>query len=80
MTAISTDIVARAVQTVTGYDLAQTEALCDRIHAAQPHIFLTTLALAQDGVSMPKMDHVLHVLMVVHIADSPRGRERRLTF
>ena len=68
MTAISTDLVARAVRTVTGYDLAQTEALCDRIHAAQPHIFLTTLALAQDGVSMPKMDHVLHVLMVVHIA------------
>jgi len=68
MTGISTDVVARAVRTVTGYDLVQTEALCDRIHTAQPHVFLTTLALAQDGVSMPKMDHVLHVLMVVHIA------------
>jgi hypothetical protein len=68
MTAISTEVVARAVQTVTGYDLAQAEALCDRIHAAQPHVFLTTLALTQDGVSMPKMDQALHVLMVVHIA------------
>jgi hypothetical protein len=68
MTAISTEIVARAAQKVTKYDLIQTEALCDRIHAVQPHVFLTALALAQDGVSMPKMDHVLHVLMVVHIA------------
>jgi len=67
MPTISTEMVAKAVHTITGYDLVQKETLCDKIRISQPHIFFTTLALTQDRVSMSKMDHLLHVLMIVHM-------------
>ncbi|MFT5241301.1 MAG: hypothetical protein ACI9OU_002221 [Candidatus Promineifilaceae bacterium] len=44
------------------------EELIDRISVAQPAVLFTMLALSQDGVPMPMLDHGLHILMVVHIA------------
>ncbi len=67
-TPIRAEIVTAAVGTVTGLSLKEQEALCDQIHADQPHIFLTTVALSQDGVSLSRLEHALHVLMVVYLA------------
>jgi hypothetical protein len=67
-TPISIEAVAAAVRTVLGMNIKEKEALCDQIHADQPHIFLTTVALSQSGVSLAKLDHSLHLLMVVYLA------------
>jgi len=53
--------------------IAETEA----IHHTQPHVFLTILALSQDGVSMEKVDHALNILLVIHkvFSDASNGRK-----
>jgi len=53
--------------------IAETEA----IHHTQPNVFLTILALSQDGVSMEKVDHALNILLVIHkvFSDASNGRK-----
>lgn len=67
-TPISIKAVADAARTVLGVDPKERDALCDQIHADQPHVFLTTVALSQSGVSLAKVDHALHLLMVIYLA------------
>lgn len=67
-TPMSIEAVAAAARTVLGMNLKEKEALCDQIHADQPHIFLTTVALSQSGVGLAKVDHALHLLMVIYLA------------
>jgi hypothetical protein len=63
---ITTKAVADAVRTVLGLSLNRQEELVDRIYAAQPQILLDVLSLSRDGVPPEMLEHVLHVLMVVH--------------
>ncbi len=65
---ISEKVVIEAALIINGYDLKNKEILCDHIHKVQPNIFLTTVDLINHGVSHAKLDHVLNVLMVTHLA------------
>lgn len=67
-TPISVEGVVAAVRTVLDMNFKEKEALCDQIHADQPHVFLTMVALSQSGVSLPEVDHALHLLMVIYLA------------
>lgn len=65
---ISEKVVIESALIINGYDLNNKEILCDHIHKVQPNIFLTTVDSINHGVSHAKLDHVLHILMVVHMA------------
>jgi len=57
------------------FDEKRTEI--EKIHQSQPHVFLTVLALSQDGVSMEKVEHALNVLLIIHkiFSDDSSGRK-----
>jgi len=39
---------------------------CENIHQLQPHAFLTIVALMQEGLPVPMLDHGICLLMVIH--------------
>ncbi len=73
MSQITPESIAEAVHAVQHMTLPQKEKLIDHIHAIQPHVLLTILALSQDAVPMPMLDSALHVLMVIHTAITKEG-------
>ena len=62
------DHIVKVIREIDGYNISQKEALCDNIYKLQPHIFQTVINLTHSGIPLPKLDHLLHILMVVHTA------------
>ena len=68
------EAVASAIRHIDSLGLPEREQFCDEIFTAQPLVLRTVLELRDHNVSMPDLDHVLYVLMVMHAAFK-EGRE-----
>lgn len=64
MSRISRNALVRAITAVRQMDFKQKEQLADELHRAQPHVFGTFLVQARLGVSLPKMQFLLELLLV----------------
>ena len=65
---VSAAHLAAAIVAVKAMDVRQKEQVCDRIHAEQPDLLASVLALPRLGVSMQTVDVVLSILIVLTLA------------
>ena len=75
MTRIGLEPLAKAIITVRALDLKGKERWCDEIFAEQPCLLASCLALPRMGVSMPKLECLLHILLVCFQAMKETGLE-----
>jgi hypothetical protein len=61
---ISLDHLAAAVKKVEAMTLAEKSALIDEIHQEQPNLLASCLVQPRLGVTLEKLEFLLHVLMV----------------
>ena len=66
--------LAAAIIAVKAMDVRQKEHVCDRIHAEQPNLLASVLALPRLGVSMQTVDSLLNILIVLTIALDKSGQ------
>jgi hypothetical protein len=66
---VSAAHLAAAIGAVAVMDIGQKEQLCDRIHAEQPNLLASVLALSRLRVSMQTVDVLLNVLIVLIVVD-----------
>ncbi len=66
--------LAAAIVAVKAMDVRQKEQVCDRIHAEQPNLLASVLALPRLGVSMQTVDVVLNILIVLTLAIDNSGQ------
>jgi hypothetical protein len=62
---ITIQIMADVIRRIEGMDLAAKVKLCDDLAANQPDALSWVLLLHRQGVSMPVVDHVLHIMLVI---------------
>jgi len=62
---ITIQIIADVIRRIDGMDQTAKVQLCDELAASQPEALGRVLLLHRQGVSMPVVDHVLHILMVI---------------
>jgi hypothetical protein len=69
--------IVKSIDYVNSLKFNEKTTEIEKIHQSQPHVFLTVLALSQDGVSMEKVEHALNVLLIIHkiFSDDPSGRK-----
>lgn len=75
MTAITKEILASAIIAVRAMDLRQCEQLSDEIHANQPQLLLSVLALRSFGVSPEQLEVPLNTLLVCYQCMKTCGRQ-----
>src|SRR5215470_9260944 len=76
---VSAAHLAVAITTAASMDIREKERICDRIYAAQPNLLGSVLAQRSLGVSMPTIDVLLNVLIVLYLAIvSETDQEREL--
>jgi hypothetical protein len=68
MTAITSRLLVDAVLRVERMTFKQREHLADEIHARQPNLFFSVLALQQFGATLEQMELVLNLLLVFYEA------------
>ena len=66
--------LAAAINAVKPTDLRQKEQICDRVHAEQPNLLASVLALPRLRVSMQTVDVVLNILIVLTVAVDDSGQ------
>ncbi len=71
---VSAAHLAAAIVAVKAMDARQKEQVCDRIHAEQPNLLASVLALPRLGVSMQTVDVVLNILIVLTLAIDNSGQ------
>jgi hypothetical protein len=60
--------------TVASMDIREKERVCGRIFAAQPNFLSSVLAQRSLGVSMPTIDVLLNILIVLYLATEESGQ------
>jgi hypothetical protein len=60
--------IAKSITFIKSIKSEEKMKYCDNIHQLQPHAFLTIIAMMREGVSLPKLVHAIHILMVMHHA------------
>ncbi len=78
MPTITKKILGRAVRLVRKMDLAQRAQLLDEIHAHQPNLLYSALALRRFGASYEQLEVVLNILLVCFEAMKLAGTERNV--
>jgi len=71
---VSVAHLAAAITTAASMDIREKERVCDRIYAAQPHLLNSVLAQRLLGVSMPTIDVLLNILIVLYLAIEESGQ------
>lgn len=71
---ISIDHLAAAVKKIEAMTLAEKSALIDEIHEQQPNLLASCLVQPRLGVTLEKLEFLLHVLMVCFQAMKETGR------
>lgn len=66
--------LAAAIRTTASMGIKEKEYVCDRIFVAQPNLLYSVLAQRSLGVSMPTIDVVLNILIVLHLAIEESGQ------
>ena len=74
MNAISFQVLAEAVRSFERLSFDERTQLADEIHARQPNLFFSVLALEGFGASLAKMEMVLNLLLVFYIAMKTSGK------
>jgi hypothetical protein len=74
MAAISSQLLVDAVVLVERMSFNERERLADEIHAAQPNLLFSVLALQQGGASLAQMEVVLNLLLVFYSAMKASGK------
>lgn len=75
MTAITKEILANAIIAVRAMDLRQCKQLSDEIHANQPQLLLSVLALPSFGVTLEQLEVPLNILLVCFQCMKTCGRQ-----
>lgn len=73
----SIEDLGNATLAVNGMSFAAKEALVDAIHAEQPNFLYSVLVLQRYGASMPQIEVVLELLLVIYTAMKASGRQWR---
>ena len=71
---VSAPHLAAAINVAASMDIREKERVCDRIYAAQPNLLYSVLAQRALGVSMPTIDILLNILIVLHLAIEVSGQ------
>ena len=66
--------LAAAITTAASMAIREKEHVCDRIYARQPNLLASVLAQRLLGVSMPTIDVVLNILIVLYLAIEESGQ------
>ena len=75
MAAISSQLLVEAVLCVERMSFNERERLADEVHAQQPNLFFSMLALQQCGASLAQMEEVLNLLLVFYSAMKMSGKD-----
>jgi hypothetical protein len=71
---VSVAHLAAAITTAASMDVREKERVCARIYAAQPNLLGSVLAQRSLGVSMPTIDVLLNILIVLYLAIEESGQ------
>lgn len=71
---VSAAHLAAAINAVAAMNVGQKAQLCDRVHAEQPNLLASLLALPRFGVSMQTVDVLLNILIVLTLAIDKSGQ------
>ena len=71
---VSAAHLAAAIAAVVAMDIGQKEQVCHRVHAEQPSLLASVLALPRLSVSMLTVDVLLNVLIVLTLAVDNSGQ------
>jgi len=71
---VTVEQLAAAIWAATAMDIKEKERVCDTIHATQPNLLASVLALRSFGISMPTIEIVLNILIVLHLAIVESGQ------
>ena len=71
---VSVAHLAAAIATAASMGIREKECVCDRIYAAQPNLLGSVLAQRSLGVSMPTIDILLNILIVLYLAIEESGQ------
>jgi hypothetical protein len=71
---VSAAHLAAAITTAASMGIRDKERVCDRIYAAQPNLLGSVLAQRSLGVSMPTIDILLNILIVLYLAIEESGQ------
>ncbi len=71
---VSVAHLAAAITTAASRDIREKECVCDRIYASQPNLLSSVLAQRLRGVSMPTIDVLLNILIVLYLAIEESGQ------
>jgi len=66
--------LAAAITTAASMGIREKERVCDRIYATQPNLLGSVLAQRSLGVSMPTIDFLLNILIVLYLAIEVSGQ------
>jgi hypothetical protein len=71
---VSAAHLAAAITTAASMGIREKEHVCDRIYAAQPNLLGSVLAQRSLGVSMPTIDVLLNIIIVLYLAIEESGQ------
>jgi hypothetical protein len=71
---VTVEQLAAAIRAATAMDIKDKEHVCDTIHATQPNLLASVLVLRSFGISMPTIEIVLNILIVLHLAIVESGQ------
>jgi len=71
---VSAAHLAAAITTAASMGIREKERVCDRIYAAQANLLGSVLAQRLVGVSMPTIDILLNILIVLYLAIEESGQ------
>ena len=71
---VSVAHLAAAITAAASMDIREKERVCDRIYAAQPNLLVSLLAQRSLGVSIPTIDVLLNIIIVLYLAIEASGQ------
>jgi hypothetical protein len=71
---VTADHLAVAIRLAASMGIREKETVCDRIYAVQPNLLGLVLAQRGLGVTMPNLDVVLNILIVIQLAVDESGQ------
>jgi|LNFM01.1.fsa_nt_gb hypothetical protein len=75
---VSAEHLAAAIRSAAAMGITEKERVCDRIYAGQPNLLGSVLVLPRFGVSMPIVDVILNILIVLTLAIEESRQELAL--
>ena len=71
---VTAEQLTAAIRVATAMDVKEKERVCDTIYGTQPNLLASVLVLRSFGISMPTIEIVLNILIVLHLAIVESGQ------